>query len=363
MKIFVIGNDKNIFDKESKLFGRVVEYSQLVEKYTVVVPNNKTINLNVSEHLNIFSFGGKNKFFQIIKLFFSSIKIFKNEKFDVISVQDQYFLGFVAYLLSKMFRIGTEIQVHGFEKFYGIRKLLAKYVLKNANSIRVVSDRLKNQLIRDFGVLENKITIVPIYSDLKKIDTCLNDNSEFIFITISRLVKVKNIQMQIKAFKNVVNFFENNSQKKVKDLKLWIIGGGLLETKLISQVNNLNLDKKVEFFGWRNNLDDFYKKADVFLLTSNYEGWGIVIIEAANYGLPIIMTDVGCAGEFITNNENGIVIPIGDQKALEYKMIDLIENNDLRTKLSENVKKSISKLLTKEETFNLYKKSWEKAVL
>jgi len=98
------------------------------------------------------------------------------------------------------------------------------------------------------------------------------------------------------------------------------------------------------------------------LLTSNYEGWGIVVVEAAAYGLPIIMTDVGCAGELIKNGESGIIIPVVDQKELEKEMIRLVDDTELREKLGRGAKQAIKKLPTKEETLKLYKKSWEKAV-
>jgi len=94
----------------------------------------------------------------------------------------------------------------------------------------------------------------------------------------------------------------------------------------------------------------------------------LVVIEAAHYGLPIIMTDVGCAGEVIRNPSissgqgSGIVIPVGDKKALEKTMIKLIEDKELRERLGDNAKKAILKLPNKEETLNLYKKSWKAAI-
>jgi len=74
------------------------------------------------------------------------------------------------------------------------------------------------------------------------------------------------------------------------------------------------------------------------------------------------MTDVGLAGEVIKDDESGIVIPVGDQKALENAMIKLIKDRDLRKKLGEGAREAIKKLPTKEETLALYKKSWTIAI-
>lgn len=357
LKIFVIGNDKSIFDKNSRLFGRVVEYSQLVDKYKVIVPNNTKTRLDISEHLSIISFGGENKLLQIIKLFFGSIYILKKEKFDVISVQDQYFLGFIAFLLAKIFKIGIEIQIHGFEKYNGLRKFIANIVIPRANSIRVVSNRLKNEIIEKFKINQEKITVVPIYTNISEpVSQRVRELGEkFVFLTIGRLVKVKNIELQIKSLKSIIEKYNN--------IELHIVGNGPEKNNLEKLVKELNLENYVKFFGYQGNLEKFYQNCDVFLLTSNYEGWGLVIIEALQYKLPIIMTDVGCANEIIVNNENAMIIPVNDLSSLENAMIKIYEDYNLREKFIRNSEIAISKLKTKNETLDLYKKSWENAVL
>ena len=113
--------------------------------------------------------------------------------------------------------------------------------------------------------------------------------------------------------------------------------------------------------GWQNNPEKFYSQADAFLLTSDYEGWGMVAVEAASYGLPIIMTDVGCAGELIENEKSGLVVPVNNQVRLEEAMVRIINDDNLRKKLAEVAISVVKKLPSKEETMALYKQSWEKA--
>ena len=125
----------------------------------------------------------------------------------------------------------------------------------------------------------------------------------------------------------------------------------------------LKLENNVKFLGWQNNPGEFYSQADTFLLTSYYEGWGMAVVEAVGHSLPIIMTDVGCAGELIKNGESGIVIPVNNQAKLEEAMMRLINDENLRKKLAEGAFSAIKNLPSKEETLALYKKSWEKAIL
>ncbi|MFH1583343.1 MAG: glycosyltransferase, partial [Candidatus Falkowbacteria bacterium] len=220
MKILSLGLDNSILNKTSALAQRIIEYGGLVEKYTVIVPNQRNEKIELSDEVKAYGSGGGNKLRQFIKIYNIAKKLLREEKYDVMTVQDQYYLALVGVLLVKKFKLGLEIQIHGWEKYYGIRKLIAKYVLPRANAVRCVSQRLKKQLVNEFRVKEEKITVVPIYAQgarHKAQDTRQKDK-KFIFLTVGRLVPVKNIGLQIEAMKEVA--------KKYPDAELWIIGDG-----------------------------------------------------------------------------------------------------------------------------------------
>lgn len=349
MRILTLGIDKTALDKDSKLSQRIKEYERLVEKYTVIVPE------------------AKYKVVGLFDIFLKAGKELKKEKYDLISVQDQYYLALLGWLLAKKFRIGLELQIHGFEKYRGLRKLVAKFVIPRANAVRAVSQRLKKQLVEEFSVREEKITMVPIYMDIntkhearpaRRQGRNSKQSDNFVFLTVGRLVPVKNIRMQIEAMDCVTR----NTKRETR-VELWIVGDGLEKSNLKSQISNLHLENNVKMFGYQDDVSKFYKQADAFLLTSDYEGWGMAVIEAASHGLPIIMTDVGCAGEVIKNGENGIIIPVGNKEKLVEAMLKLPGNADLREIFSYAVQEEIKKLPNKEQIFDLYKQSWQKAQL
>ncbi|MBU2037488.1 glycosyltransferase family 4 protein, partial [Patescibacteria group bacterium] len=241
--------------------------------------------------------------------------------------------------------------------YRGLRKLIAKYVLPRANVVRCVSQRLKKQLIDDFGVAPEKITVVPIYIKVKSQKSKVKNNEDKkIFLTVGRLVPVKNIDLQIAAMAEVV--------KKYPQAELWIVGDGPEEEQLKVKSQKLKVNDKIKFLGKKNKeeLAEIYKKADAFLLTSNSEGWGLAVIEAASYGLPIIMTDVGCAGEVIKNNESGLIITIGDKQSLIQAMENLLRDEALRQRIGEGARQAVTALPSKQETLNLYLMSWRKAM-
>ncbi|OGF28054.1 hypothetical protein A2331_03025 [Candidatus Falkowbacteria bacterium RIFOXYB2_FULL_34_18] len=361
-KILSIGTDASTLDKDSRIARRVIDYGDLVDKYTIITPAEKEAKVDLSEKVTVFGVVGKNKIFKLFKVYVKAGKILQNEKYNIITVQDQYYLGFVAWLLSKKFKIGLEIQNHGFEKFSGIRKLIAKFIFPRASAVRTVSKRLKNRLIQEFGVKEEKITIVPVFFKPEEfLDTrcpighqvSKNSSDKFVFLTVGRLVPVKNIAMQIGAMAEIL--------KARKDVELWIVGEGGLENNLKNLAKELNIEINIKFLGWQNDIASIYKRADVFLLTSHSEGWPVSIMEAAGYGLPVIMTDVGSAGELIINGKNGMVVPVNDGEALEAAMKKLMDDEGMRMYLGKNARKSVLGMPTKEETLRMHKKSFAKA--
>ncbi len=380
MKVLIINIDKSIFEPNSKSLERLREYSQFCEKLFVVVFTLKKYETIKIGNLIIFPTNSKNRISYFKNSFQLAKKIINEEKIDLIMTQDPFDTGIIGWLLKRKFKIPWQCQIHTdflspyFKKeslMNRLRTIVGKILIKKANNIRMVSQRIKNSLIK-IGIPEFKIINLPIISNIKSIENApinINLKQKYpqfqnILLVASRLSKEKNIGLIIKSMPAVL---KNNPETG-----LIIVGEGpeknnlkLQTTRLPSaspQANdgqaNYKLQANIIFEPWTNDLASYYKTADIFILTSNYEGWSMAIIEAVASGCPIIMTDVGCAGEIIKNNESGIVIPVQNQKKLEEAIGLLLVDKNLRIKLSENAKKSILKLPSQEEYLEIYKKSW-----
>jgi len=181
----------------------------------------------------------------------------------------------------------------------GIRKFMALSYLPRADSIRVVSNRLKNYLIERLKIEESKITVRPIKVDVEWIKNApitvnLHDKYpqfEKIVLMASRFEEEKNIELAIRSWKKVV--------EKLPKAGLLIVGLGSQGPKLRALTLKLGLKDSVKFEPWVSNnaLASYYKTADAFLSTSLFEGYGMTFIEARAAGCPIISTDVGVARE------------------------------------------------------------------
>ena len=146
-------------------------------------------------------------------------------------------------------------------------------------------------------------------------------------------------------------------------VELWIVGDGPEKVNLENECKKLGIAKQVKFWGQQNDTERFYNQADIFLLTSLSEGWGLVIVEAAQHSLPIIMTDVGLAGDLVVNNVSGLVVPTNDTAALAEAIKKLITNRNLRQSLGMAAQQKAGQLLSWPETLSLYQASWKMAII
>lgn len=377
MRILSLSLDPHILDSESVAASRAKMYGTVVDMYTVAVPSPGVLKTTISDKVSIHGSGGVNKVVRLMRLFFLIKKLHKQHQYDVISSQDAYFLGLLSYLFAKRYGLGLEVQVLGIEKLTPLRKKLARFILKQAGSIRVLSIILWKRLLTEFDAPEDRMLLVPIYVDVTKLGldirtlspqknrefTALQEDFKknygqcFNFLTVSRLVPIKNISLQLQAIQEL--------KAEHPNVRLHIVGDGPIVKDLEIEVRNRGLENHVILHGSRYGLElgVFFLSADCFLLTSNYEGWGMVIIEAATAGLPVIMTDVGCAGEIIVNGESGMVIPVNDVSALQTAMHTMLQNTLLRDTYSSGALHALAKLPTLETILSLYKASWEKAAL
>ncbi|XZE55473.1 glycosyltransferase [Planctomycetaceae bacterium SH139] len=122
--------------------------------------------------------------------------------------------------------------------------------------------------------------------------------------------------------------------KQHVDLGLWILGEGPLRTVLQEQVIELGLSDRVIFQGFVPDPRVYFAAADAFVLSSWWEGFGNVIVEAMSVALPVIVTDCPYGpGEIVTTNETGVVVPPRDPQRLAEAIITLLNDDSLRNTL------------------------------
>lgn len=185
-----------------------------------------------------------------------------------------------------------------------------------ANGIVVQTQRNKEY----FGkTVQKKSTIIYNPVDLKeKTGIALRTPKEKKIVTAGRLMPQKNQKMMIYAFAELL--------KKYPNYQLDIYGDGPSETELKALINELKISESILLPGNVKDLHDRIKSAEVFILSSDYEGMPNALIEAMCLGLPVVSTKVSGATDLIRHGENGFLTDCGDYEQLEKTLDELLAN-------------------------------------
>lgn len=225
---------------------------------------------------------------------------------DVVTVQDPFWRGLYAFFVARFKRASFNVQVHtDFDaetRQKPLRRAIARFVLARADSVRVVSERVRSQVQT---YTRAPILILPVFVDIEAIRSAA-PSSEFAalskkILVVARLEPEKNIGAAINMMPAVLS--------EVPDAKLLIAGTGSQEQLLRAHTHKLGLESTVLFLGYRRDLPSIYKAVDVVLVPSLYESYGASIVEALAAGTPVVCGDVGIARE-----AGAIVTPAAEWK-------------------------------------------------
>lgn len=162
-------------------------------------------------------------------------------------------------------------------------------------------------------------------------------------VTAGRLMPQKNQKMMIGAFAKVA--------EQYPDYQLVIYGEGPSREELEQLVKELKIEKQVSLPGNKKNLHEQIKNAEMFLLSSDYEGMPNALIEAMCMGLPCISTKVSGATDLISHGKNGLLVELDDQKGFEKAMLELLAQKEQAENMAKEAVK-LNELLEMETIFN-----------
>ncbi|WP_432629597.1 glycosyltransferase [Brotaphodocola sp.] len=183
--------------------------------------------------------------------------------------------------------------------------------------------------------IQNKISVLPnpVSKNLMEIRR-KPDTDVFRIIGVGRVEKQKNFNLLIDAVAEVYRIYPM--------VRLDIFGEGTLKNDLQKHIVQLGLDNIITLRGRSSDYYEMYGHADVFVLSSDFEGMPNTLLEAMAVGLPCISTDCPTGpADIIYHMENGILVPVGDKEELSNRIQLLIEDKTLREKIGKNAKVTI----------------------
>ena len=266
--------------------------------------------------------------------------LLNGHKYDVINTHFAIPSGPAGYILSKLYRLPNVLSILGGDIFDPSKSLsphkvpllstTVQNMINSADRVVASSSDTKANAYR-FYMVNREIDIIPlgIKPPLFEKNTRHNfglDPNEIVFSSIGRLIKRKNLNDVIEILARI---------KKHYKFKFLIMGDGPERNHLERLIKQFRLEGMVRMMG---NVSDEVKfqllnLSDCYLSTSLHEGFGLVFLEAMECGLPIVCYNRGGQNDFLINKKTGFLVALGDKKAFHDRIIELIQNPDMKDEM------------------------------
>ena len=217
---------------------------------------------------------------------------------------------------------GTDITLVGKDATYGC---VVTFSINESNAITAVSENLREETYRSFAI-EKDILVIPNFVDVKRFHKSdkehfkkmLAPNNERILAHVSNFRKVKRVEDVVKIFQKV--------REKIPS-KLLMIGDGPERQQVEDLCRKLGICTDIRFLGKQEQMEEILNIADLFLLTSEYESFGLAALEAMSCGVPVISTNAGGLPEINIDGKTGFLSDVGDIAHMAENALFILESD------------------------------------
>jgi len=237
---------------------------------------------------------------------------------------------------------------HVFHSYFGslktrLYKLIEQRLAKQSDGIIAISPLQKEELAVQHRICPaEKIRVIPLGFDLGKFQEELTEKriqtrelykleeEEIAIAIVGRLVPIKNHGLFLAAVEQLL-------QQNIR-ARFFIVGDGSEQAVISEKVKQLNTQYGdcITMTSWITDIATFNAGMDLICLTSDNEGTPVSLIEAQACNLPVISTDVGGVRDIVSEGETGFIVPRRDVNAFAEKLALLINNKEIREKMSQN---------------------------
>ncbi len=253
---------------------------------------------------------------------------------------------------------GTDITLVGLHPSF---HAITRFSILESDGLTAVSKYLKDQTVRDFSVPQSRIEVIPNFIDTEVWRPgrvpChrekLAPGGEKIVMHISNFRAVKRVGDVVEIFLRI--------QRKVP-ARLVLVGDGPDRPRVLQRAAELGLQDKVLFLGKHASVDELLSCADLFLLPSEKESFGLAALEAMACGAPVVASSVGGLPEVIDHEETGFLFDIGAVDEMAEAGVRLLSDDVLHGRVAEAARATAVERFSARSVVPLYEALYERVI-
>ncbi len=368
----IAGNTEDTQARHLRYAAKIDHLHMIV--WATTVSEKKPVKL--SDHLTVYPVGHQGRPFYVLEAWQTAQRLRNQYPIDVITAQDPFFTALVG-LWARSTETKLQIQNHSDfldnphwlaerPRWNPFLNRIAKYTLPKADRWRVVNAKEKQKYMQ-LGLPGGNIDVLPVGVDVKRFATKVSgttvaqlrkklhlSQTDDVLFWVGRPVGFKNVPLLIEAFAKV---HATNTSAKL------VLGGDFSSAADIkAQVDALGLSEVVLFAGAipNTNLPAYFALADVYLHSSDYEGFGRVMVEAAASGTPIVATHTAGAREILKHQVTALLVPPRDKTAFATAILSLLDNVTLGQQLGSAAQKHVLGVFDPQKAEAAIVKSWQR---
>ncbi|MEO2077645.1 MAG: glycosyltransferase [Bacillus sp. (in: firmicutes)] len=299
--------------------------------------------------------------------------LFKGSRTSVVHAHYVFPSGWLAKWYKKWFGARMIVTAHGGDIDKMVKKNqriyhMTKSILTEADEVIAVGEELYATLVKDFGVPKEKLSLInmgvnlDVFHPLDKAEArkrCGVKDNETPLLFVGNIIEQKGLNELVEAFASL--------KEENPDYALYIIGSNKDQNyfqKLQQRITQLGITESVHFLGTKNQAEVacWMAAAEVFILPSYIEGFGLVAVEAMACGTPVVGTNVGGL-KYLLDHGNGVLVKVKDAVSLKLGIESILKSKEAKEKLVQNglekAKENDQNIMT-ERVINLYQLQKEK---
>ena len=287
-------------------------------------------------------------------------RVAQQEKLDVLSVHYSIPHATAAFLAREITGVpyvvtlhGSDVTILGSDPSYHI---VNNHSVENANAVTAVSEFMQREAYERLGI-EREVKVIPNFVDTEGFSPEPCETAKAGCDECGGIIHVSNFR-PVKRISDLV-YAMAIVTKEEPNAKLTLVGDGPDRISVERLVDSLKLRRNVTLTGFRSDIPNLMRCADIGVLCSETESAPLTLLEGMSTGLPMISTKVGGVPEIIQDGKNGLLIPSKHPEELAEAILQLYKDQKLRRRLGENARKTVLEKYTAEKVVNQYLETFE----